>query len=194
MNIVLHGNLKDLYKEEINLELNNWYQIYGALSSIIPDFRKQFETCTEVYIIKKTGDDKQCLNEQTIAFPLNCEELHIIPSVNGSGLETAAAMWVGGQLVAAGFSASVIYAGMALAFVVTSIALKVAIGYVIAQLSPKPDTNNGSVGAEQKESFFFSGATNVTRPGTALPLVYGEILAGSVVISIGSEATDIMTA
>lgn len=191
MKIVLYGSLNALHEEAIELNVKTWQQAYSALCSIIPGFRKEFARNSEVCLVKVTGEQKQCITEQTIAFPLNCDELHVIPSINGSGIEMAVAMYIGGQLVAAGFTAGVIYAGMAIAYAITWVAIRVAVGYIIAQLAPKPDSGNGLVSAEKKDSFFFSGAVNVVRPGTALPIVFGEVLAGSVVISIGSEATNI---
>ena len=40
-------------------------------------------------------------------------------------------------------------------------------------------------------SFSFSGIQNTSRAGTPIPIVYGEILTGSVVISAGVDTNQI---
>jgi predicted phage tail protein len=40
-------------------------------------------------------------------------------------------------------------------------------------------------------SFSFSGVQNTSRAGTTIPLVYGEIVTGSVVISAGIDTNDV---
>ena len=50
-------------------------------------------------------------------------------------------------------------------------------------LAPQPQTPDFQSSEDPRISFNFSGIQNVTRAGTPIPLVYGEIFTGSVVIS-----------
>ena len=50
-------------------------------------------------------------------------------------------------------------------------------------LAPQPQTPDFQSTEDPRISFNFSGIQNVTRAGTPIPLVYGEIFTGSVVIS-----------
>jgi len=62
----------------------------------------------------------------------------------------------------------------------------------ISQLiAPTPGNLGGEIGAErpaQRPSFFFNGPLNVTEEGHPIPLVYGRMIVGSVVVSGGIEA------
>ena len=44
---------------------------------------------------------------------------------------------------------------------------------------------------DPRVSFSFSGVQNTTRAGTSVPIVYGEIVTGSVVISAGIDTDQV---
>ena len=50
-------------------------------------------------------------------------------------------------------------------------------------LAPQPQVPDFQSPDDPRISFNFSGIQNVTRAGTPIPLVYGEIFVGSIVIS-----------
>jgi predicted phage tail protein len=53
-------------------------------------------------------------------------------------------------------------------------------------LSPVPKLSTGNdTDADPKKSYSFSGIQNVSRSGVPVPIIYGEVLVGSVVISAG---------
>ena len=52
----------------------------------------------------------------------------------------------------------------------------------------RKDFNNEE---DPRISFGFSGVQNVNRAGTSIPLVYGEIITGSVVISAGVDTNQV---
>ena len=53
---------------------------------------------------------------------------------------------------------------------------------------PKEFTNE----EDPRISFSFSGVQNTSRAGTSIPLCYGEIVTGSVVISAGIDTNQIV--
>lgn len=180
MLIYLYGHLKKLSDTPIKVKSNRFDGIYHALCSLIPDFRKEFRESKQYSIVAKTGDAINHLSEQDLQFPINAESIHLIPDIDGSGIEAALIAW--------GMSAA---AAAVTATIVTNVLISVAVGFVVSAISPKPKIGGAGNSAEKKESFYFNGATNVTDPGTALPIVYGEFITGSVVASIGLETTDL---
>ena len=58
-----------------------------------------------------------------------------------------------------------------------------ALSGVAEMLSPIPKTPDFSSEEDPRLSFNFSGTQNTSRAGTPVPIVYGEIVTGSVVIS-----------
>lgn len=194
------GHLAEKYTNDpIELDVTSWAQLVGALDSIYPDFRKEFLAGKEyAFAIRRkseTGnpaDEFEFLSEETLALPLDAEELHIIPKADGEIVEAAFsfAMWVGGMATAAGMSAAVIYTAMAVAFIGAAVALSMAVGAIVSMLGPKPPSG-GSARADEAPSFVFNGAINITAPGYPIPIVYGECLTGSLVISVGVSAEEI---
>lgn len=182
MIVHLHGQLKDLAPDGVTLEVDNIPQLLRALESIYPEFREKMTEAQKYAFIQKNGDQIKEITEAELGFPLDTEELHIIPSIDGSGFEIAAALVFKGVLGSIGYWA----VGIGL-----NILFSVAISAVVGALSPTPKSSGAANPREEEASYIFRGATNVTQPGTALPLVYGEVLTGSVVISVGISNEDI---
>lgn len=76
--------------------------------------------------------------------------------------------------------------------IVAGIGLSLALGGVAQLLTPVPRINTG-IDSEQdpRKSYSFSGIQNVTRQGVPVPIVYGETLVGSVVISAGLNTDNV---
>jgi len=108
----------------------------------------------------------------------------------------------GGALTAAGFTL-----GVGAANLVGAIGVSLILGGVAQLLSPTPqigDFGPASIGSSKgrststqateldpQESYSFSGIQNTSRQGTPVPVVYGETIVGSVVISAGIDVDTI---
>jgi predicted phage tail protein len=69
------------------------------------------------------------------------------------------------------------------------IGVSLVIGGVAQLLTPVPKTSYDET--DPSKSYSFSGIQNVSRQGVPVPICYGEVLVGSVVISAGVNAEDI---
>ena len=66
------------------------------------------------------------------------------------------------------------------------------IGGVAQLLTPVPKIRTGSdTEQDPRKSFSFSGIQNTSRQGTPVPIVYGETIVGSVVISAGIDTVQV---
>ena len=63
------------------------------------------------------------------------------------------------------------------------------IGGIAELLTPTPSTSTDE--GDPRKSFSFSGIQNVSRAGVPVPVVYGETLVGSVVISAGIDIVQV---
>jgi len=83
-------------------------------------------------------------------------------------------------------------AGTAISTIVGGIGVSLTLGGVAQLLTP---TSQASVGSnspdDPRKSFSFSGIQNVSRSGVPVPIVYGEMLVGSLVISAGITSDQI---
>ncbi len=88
---------------------------------------------------------------------------------------------------ATGLYAAGAYGSAALGLIGTSLVL----GGVSGMLFPVPKQPEFSSEADPRLSFSFSGTQQTSRAGTPVPIVYGEIFTGSVVISGGIDTEQV---
>ena len=124
----------------------------------------------------------RCINEQELDSPTGLiEEIHIIPSVSGAG----------GPAVNIIAGVSLIVASVFVPFL-APILLPLGIGLTLVGigqlLSPTPGVPDEE--SNPRNSFNFSGIQQTSREGPPVPLVYGDIVTGSIVISAGFDEFD----
>ena len=93
----------------------------------------------------------------------------------------AKALTLKGGFAAAGFGAKAAF----------SVGALLTLGAVSDMLFPTPEIPDFQNEEDPRVSFSFSGIQNVTRAGTSHPIVYGEIVTGSVVISAGIDTNQV---
>lgn len=142
------------------------------------------------------------LAEDELHDPAGQQEIKIVPVVAGAG--AVGRILAGIALIALSFGAATIIAGAALAGQLAGTALQVAafaantgvligaslvLGGIAQLLTPTPKM--GKDDQDPRKSYSFSGVQNTSRPGTPVPVVYGETLVGSVVISAGIDTVQV---
>lgn len=128
------------------------------------------------------------------------EVIRIIPAVAGakSGLGQ---VLLGVALIAAavlmpvgafGFGSAVLFGTTTVASLTGSIGVAMALGGVAQMLAPKPKHQAGSDADDaQKQSYVFSGPINTSQQGVGVPIVYGTMTIGSVVVSTGLDVREL---
>ena len=128
--------------------------------------------------------------------PAGEQQIKIIPVLAGAG---AVGRIIGGvALLAAaflipGFAA---WAGPTAFSLIVGVGASLVLGGVAQLLTPVPQVYApGSSGAnsekDPRKSYSFSGIQNTSRQGVPVPIVYGETLVGSVVISAGVDTVQV---
>ena len=140
-------------------------------------------------------------------YDIDLEELHhpagaapisFVPVVAGAGavgrilagiaIIAFAVVTAGAGLIAGlglGFGAST-------AISIGLVGLSLVVGGVSQLLTPTPKVTQGADGQDDpRKSYRFSGIQNTSRAGTPVPIVYGETLVGSVVISAGIDTVQV---
>ena len=137
------------------------------------------------------------VGEEEIHHPIGQEDIHFVPVISGAGSGTGkillGAALIGGAflftpLTAGSFFSPIVAPGsFAAAGAVTKAAIYLGASLVLSGVSemlfpvPKPKEFNSE--QDPQLSYSFSGTQNTSRAGTPVPIVYGEIVTGSVVIS-----------
>ena len=83
-------------------------------------------------------------------------------------------------------------AGAGIATAVGLAGASLLLGGIAQLLTPTPKVKLGAYNQDDpRKSYSFSGVQNTSRAGTPVPIVYGETLVGSVVISAGIDTVQV---
>ena len=120
-------------------------------------------------------------------------EIRMIPIVSGAWFWVAAAL-IGGGAAAAASSVAIV---ATLGSVLLSTGISMAVSGVSNMLFPQQQPNIGDTTAALSETdsrvnFSFSGIQNVSRSGVCIPLIYGEVFTGSIVVSSGTDTAPVI--
>ena len=143
---------------------------------------------TEDYLNLRSEDDIQII-------PVAVGAKSFFESTIGKGV-TGAALIAAPYLAPAVIGATATGIGAVVGTAMTSIGVSMAIGGVTQMLTPTPPSNSGasSMGDDDplaQGSYAFSGITNVSVSGIPVPIIYGEVFTGSIVISSGVDTVQI---
>jgi predicted phage tail protein len=132
------------------------------------------------------------LSEDDLHFPMG-RELRIIPVIAGAG--AVGRIILGVALIVATFAipGAAAWLGPTAVKIITAVGASLVIGGIGQLLTPTPKIRQGSDSeGDPRKSFSFSGIQNVSRAGVPLPVVYGETIVGSVVISAGIDIVQVI--
>jgi predicted phage tail protein len=119
--------------------------------------------------------------------PAGAAPISFVPVVAGAG--ATARIIAGIALVALALFVPLVAFGVALNGVVLGIGASLVLGGVAQLLTPTPTISKDE--ADPRKSFSFSGIQNTNRAGVPVPVVYGETLVGSVVVSAGIDIVQV---
>lgn len=182
-NIHLHGSLADKFgKEPIELDVDSPTMVIRGLKTLIRGFESEFRKYENFNFVRADAEGNAlAVTEETWEMSLGkATDIHILPAVEGSGVEIAAYIGLTGMaMYAVGFA--------------INIAIAYALSAISQSMAPTLDTAGGSAPADQRPSFLFNGPINISSPGYPVPLIYGEFKTGSVVISVGASSEEVTT-
>ena len=153
--------------------------------------------------------NKKPLNKEDLHNPIGKLDVHIVPVITGAGGGAGNRILLGAVLIGAsflfpgaglfGYQALGAAAGKGLAgagimtkigTAVSAIGASMVLSGVSELLFPIPTPEEQE--DDPRISFAFNGLTNTSRAGTSHPVVYGEIVTGSVVISAGIDTNQVI--
>ena len=155
------------------------------------------------------GTDALVLDE--IHNPSGQQTIKIVPVVAGAG-GSFGSILVGALLIGASFffpgaglfgtfsfsgvaattTAGTAIAGASIGTALSLVGASLIIGGIAQLISPVPKTNFGSDStSDPRKSFSFSGVQNVSRQGVPVPIIFGEVICGSITISAGIDIAQV---
>ena len=150
----------------------------------------------QVYKVKVGEYD---IGEDELNHPSGCQDIKIIPVATGSrdfldstfGKFVIAAAFIAAPYLAPALAGTAIGA-TTLGAISTSIGISFALSGASQLLFPPPAPPNiASINNPSNQNFAFSGIQQVSRVGTALPLAFGQVFCGSIVVSAGVDTVQV---
>lgn len=137
------------------------------------------------YRVHTAGED---LTLDDIHNPMG-REIQIVPVVAGAGAVGRILLGialVAGALLIPGAAA---WLGPFATNLIVGVGASLALGGIAQVLTPTPKTDKDE--GDPRKSFSFSGIQNTTRAGVPVPVVFGEMLVGGIVVSAGADIVQV---
>ena len=188
----LYGELAEFIgHKEFEIKVDS---LAKAVSFLVNNFPQVEKFMNPKYYQVKVG--KYEISEKEIHYPIGQEDIHFIPVISGAGRGLGQIL-LGAVLIGFAFAGGAGFFGSAFAkntglFAFTKkIGFALVLGGVSQLLFPVPEPQKFESEEDPKLSFNFSGVQNTSRAGTPVPIVYGEIFTGSVVISAAIDTNQV---
>jgi len=190
VNVRFYGSLKQ-FGSEFRLDCQTTAEIVQALTSQIPKLRQFIQQGLFTVRVGRDYFDNRYL-EQGLSHKLKDDAtVHFTPVLKGSkrgglfGVIAGVAIIAGAIVL--GPLAGIISTNAA--WIVGSVGASLLLGGVAQMLTKMPEMKMGTE-KEKKQSTAFSNLSNMTAQGKSMPLAYGRMRVGSLIISQGVETMD----
>ena len=173
-----------------------------AVSFLINNFEGVEKYMSPKHYQVKVGN--YTVDESELSHPIGQEDIHFIPVITGAGRGIGkvllGAALIGLVFVTGGASFSMtsgltfqnsVLGGAFLNKAITYVGAYLVLSGVSEMLFPMPKPPKFESEEDPRLSFSFGGTQQTGRAGTPVPLVYGEIFTGSVVISGGIDTEQV---
>ncbi|ADD94590.1 possible bacteriophage tail protein [uncultured phage MedDCM-OCT-S08-C232] len=190
----LYGELAEFVgHKEFEIQVDS---LGKAVSFLVNNFPQIEKYMNPQYYQVKVGS--YAVDKEEIHHPIGQEDIHFIPVITGAGRGLGKIL-LGAALIAGAF---IINPALSFSFksgvtgfgaltgvsgAITKAAVYLGASLVLQGVSdmlfPLPKPKEFKSEQDPQLSFSFSGTQNTSRAGTPVPIVYGEIITGSVVIS-----------
>lgn len=190
VNVRFYGSLKQ-FGSDFRLDCQTTAEVIHALTSQIPKLRQFIQQGLFTVRVGRDYFDNRYLEKGLSQKLKDDATVHFTPALKGSkrgglfGVITGVALIAGalalGQLGIIGANA---------AWMVGGLGASLLLGGVAQMLTKMPDMKLGSE-KEKKQSTSFTNLSNMAAQGRIVPLAYGRIRVGSLIISQGIETMDV---
>ena len=197
--VKLYGKLAEFVgHKEFEVKVDS---VGKAVSFLIHNFPGLEAYMSPQYYQVKVGNYE--IDEKEINYPVGQEDIHFIPVISGSGGAKKALLGIAliGIAIAlpgaapafgfGGFTAAGTGAMAAFSATLANVGVGLTLMGVSEMLFPTPQPQRFESEEDPRLSFNFGGTQNTSRAGTPVPIVYGEIFTGSVVISAAIDTNQV---
>ncbi|MBA8881735.1 tail assembly protein [Phyllobacterium myrsinacearum] len=188
--IYLHGYLAEFGKVH-EMEVQTAAEAVRALGVCIPGFFERLREGSYNIVVGKKRSSGRSLSEDDLGeITLGRQDLHIMPAIAGRKRGGLLKAILGVVLVGAAIFGGLAAGGLGASFLGTSFTYgnvamfgaALALAGVSQLLAPSDKKDD-----KDDSSFTTSGPGNTYEQGGAIPLVYGEVVTGGIMVSAGVD-------
>tara|TARA_R100000231_G_scaffold1351_1_gene2318 strand:+ start:294 stop:884 length:591 start_codon:yes stop_codon:yes gene_type:complete len=190
--VKLYGKLAEFVgHKEFEVKVSSVAQAVSFLIHNFPDLEEHMSP--QYYQVKVGNYD---IDKDEVGYPIGQEDIHFIPVISGAGRGFGrfilGAVLLGFAISSGGGFGAIGTDAFSLG-VYGTFAANLGMGLMIQGVSQMlfPDEKPKFDEGDPQLSFNFGGIQNTSRAGTPVPIVYGEIFTGSVVISAAVDTNQV---
>ena len=201
-NIIFHGELADFIgHKSLEAKVST---VAETMRFLICNFPQVEAHMAQRYYKIIIGKDE--IKQSELYYPMGSSDINIVPVISGAG-GNMGKIFLGAALIGASFffpgaglfgttsfsGATAVAGGIGttIGTALSAVGAVMVLQGVSDMLFPLPQEPDFSSEGDPRISFNFSGTQNTSRAGTPVPIVYGEIFTGSVVISAAIDTEQV---
>lgn len=191
--IKLYGNLKR-FGTAFDLDVTDTAEAIRALCCQLTGFRQALQQGWYKVRIGKYTFNSDTLEKDIIYKVKPSSTIHITPILKGAKKGGLFSAVLGVALIGTAFllgPAGFALVGSQAAWMIGGIGVSMLLGGISQMLTKTPSMDNRFNEQEKKQSTSFSNLSNLIAQGRPVPLAYGEIMVGSLIISQGVETYNV---
>lgn len=187
--VCLHGALGEEFGPVFELDVSSCAEAVRALCSFLPGFRAHVEK-GYYRVVRGDNSEGEAPGDIHLGLGNEVQEIHIFPTVAGAKDDGISKVIFGALLIAASFAipGSAAIFGKSISSMVGMAGLSAALGGIGMMVSGQ-DRESG----ESDQSDLFSGSPNQAVPGSAIPVVFGQVEVDVKIISAAVHLEDRVT-
>lgn len=184
--IRLYGKLGAKFGRVHRLAVSSAAEAVRALCVMLPGFEAHMANAPGGYAVFY---GKENIDVDSLRHPAGSDDIRIAPMPIGAGGNGGIfQVVVGVVLIVAGYFTFGATSAMGMAMIAGGAGM--AVGGAMLMLSPQPSGSASTDSPDNQSSYAFNGAVNTEAQGNPVPLLYGELIVGSAVISGGVYIED----
>lgn len=188
--IRLYGRLGARFGRVHHLSVSSAAEAVRALSSQFKGFKSFLTHSQEIGMDYAVFYGKNNLTKDELHASCGTKEIRFAPVMRGAKRAGVFSIIVGAVLVIVGAILVATGYGAPLGQVMIQMGWAMVIGGVIQLLMPVPKGKSAQDRPDNRPNYNFDGAVNTQAQGNPVPVLYGELIVGSAVISAGIDVKD----
>lgn len=186
--IRLYGEAGRLFGRVHYMAVQTAAEAVRALCSQIPGLERYLTESKDKGYGFAVFYGKRNLDEEQLGQSCDGEDIRIAPIILGSKSGGWFNIIVGAVLVVVGAVLS--FYGFGIGAPLIKMGVGLMIGGVVQMLAPTPKGSSAQDRPENQPSYAFNGPINTQAQGNPVMVLYGDVIAGSAVLSAGISAVD----